>query len=65
MNYYSEAQERLKCCQNCSRSSSITTTAISPYWCSSYRRYVDPTGRCPLYIPESGYGDVNETKDSI
>lgn len=55
--------ERMKCCQNCIRSSSSTVSTIFCYYCSAYRRYVNPTDHCPLYVPAEGYeikGDANE-----
>lgn len=45
----------VKTCQNCARASSSTTTEVSPYYCFAHHLYVNPSGCCPLYIPNSGY----------
>ena len=62
MEYYSEAVELLKCCMNCIRCESYTVTTASAYYCSAYRKYIDPAGRCPLYTPKIGY---NTAMDEI
>lgn len=46
-----------KTCQNCARATSSTTTAVFPYYCFAYRLYVNPSGCCPMYIPNKGYED--------
>lgn len=46
----------MKCCANCIRCESHTVTTASAYFCSAYRKYIDPSGSCPLYAPKSGYG---------
>ena len=46
---------RMKCCANCIRCESHTVTTASAYYCSAYRKYIDPRGCCPLYAPKIGY----------
>lgn len=53
--YYSEVEQRLKCCQNCLRCSSSTVTSVSCYYCNAYKKFINPIGCCPLYIPKEGY----------
>lgn len=52
----------MKCCQNCIRSSSFTTSIVFGYYCAAYRSYVNPSGCCPMYIPQNGYEEVNTDK---
>ena len=63
MKYYSRAEELLKCCQNCARCASHTVTTASVYYCSAYRRYINPNGCCSWYSPKNGYG-VKKDKDN-
>jgi len=46
----------MKCCQNCGRSGSITSTGTSSCYCHMYGKYVNPSGCCPLHIP-NGKGE--------
>lgn len=63
MRYFSRAEELQKCCQNCSRCASHTVVGASAYYCSAYRRYVDPSGSCPLYSPNNGYSTTIEEEE--
>lgn len=56
--FNSEVEQKLKCCQNCLRCSSITVTNTSCYYCRAYKKFINPTGRCTLYIPKEGYEEI-------
>lgn len=71
-------KEQIKCCAYCIRlysSASITsassTSATSVpslnllyyYYCTAFKKCVDPNGCCPWYVPAEGYepgGEVND-----
>lgn len=59
IEWVSREVKQMKCCQNCIRSSSSTSSTALIYYCAAHRRYVNPTNCCPLHIPNNGYEEVN------
>ena len=51
MNYKTRAEEVIKCCRNCLRVTSSTTTAITPYYCMARRMPTSPFNICVWYTP--------------
>ena len=53
MKDYIQTEERLKCCLNCLRVASNTTTYLTPYYCMARRMFTSPFNLCVWYVPNA------------